>query len=122
MRVYPTRNSLISGSFINCVLKYCEGKPEFIVDNAPWLKDALIELGLTYHHQARGVRSLIESVFSSFKQRTKTFFNEITVNPETQHAFKMEKGGGMLEHILQNIHILLQPSKEVNLKLPRPHN
>jgi transposase-like protein len=101
------------------MLKYCEGKLGFIVD-APWLKDALIELGLTYHHQARGLRSLIESTFSSFKQRTKVFFNKITVNSETQHAFKMEKGG-ILEPILQNIHILLQPSKEVSLKLPRPY-
>jgi len=50
MKVYPTRNSLTSEFFINGVLKYCEGNPEFIVDNAPWLKEALIELGLTCHH------------------------------------------------------------------------
>ncbi|MEM2351274.1 MAG: hypothetical protein QXT26_02590, partial [Thermoproteota archaeon] len=37
-------------------------------------------LGLAHHHQARGLRSLIESAFSSFKQRTKIFFNKITVN------------------------------------------
>jgi putative transposase len=80
MRVYPTRNSLTSESFINGVLKQCYGKPEFIVDNAPWLKEALIQLGLTHHHQSRGPRSLIESSFSSFKQRTKIFFNKITVN------------------------------------------
>mgnify|MGYP001626424506 CR=1 FL=1 len=47
----PTRNSLTSESFFNGVLKYCEGKPEFIVDNAPRLKDALTELGLTHHYQ-----------------------------------------------------------------------
>jgi putative transposase len=40
MRVYPTRNSLTSEPFFNGVLKYCEGKPEFIVDNAPWLRDS----------------------------------------------------------------------------------
>jgi hypothetical protein len=28
-----------------------------------------------------GDRSLIESVYSSFKQRTKAFFNNITANP-----------------------------------------
>ena len=28
-----------------------------------------------------GDRSLIESVYSSFKQRTKAFFNNITTNP-----------------------------------------
>jgi len=80
MRVYPTRNGLTTESFIKGVLKYCDGKPEFIVDSAPWLKDALTTLGLNYHHQARGLRSLIESAFSSFKQRTKVFFNKITVN------------------------------------------
>jgi transposase-like protein len=80
MRVYPTRNSLTSKSFLKGVLKYCEGKPEFIVDKAQWLRDALMELGLAYHHQTRGPRSLIESAFSSFKQRTKIFFNKITVN------------------------------------------
>jgi N-acetylglutamate synthase/N-acetylornithine aminotransferase len=51
--------------------------------------------------------------------RTKTFFNKTTVNPETQHTPKMEKGSGMLEPILQNIHIPLQPPKKVSLKLPR---
>jgi len=80
MRVYPARNSLTTESFIRSVLKYCDGKPEFVVDNAPWLREAITELGLTYHHQARGLRSLIESTFSSFKQRTKIFFNKITVN------------------------------------------
>jgi transposase-like protein len=44
MRVYPTTNSLTSEFFFNGVLKYCEGKLEFIVDNAPWLKDTLTDL------------------------------------------------------------------------------
>jgi transposase-like protein len=47
MRVYPSRNSLTSESFINGVLKHCDGRPEFIVDNAPWLRHALTGLGLT---------------------------------------------------------------------------
>jgi transposase-like protein len=85
MRVYPSRNSLTSESFINGVLKHCDGRPEFIVDNAPWLRDALTGLGLTHHHKARGPRSLIEPAFSSFKQRTKIFFNKITVNLKTTH-------------------------------------
>jgi transposase-like protein len=45
MRVYPSRNSLTS--LINGVLKHCDGRPEFIVDNAPWLRNALTGLGLT---------------------------------------------------------------------------
>ena len=51
MRVYLTRNLLTSESFFNGILKCCEGKPEFIVDNTPWLKDALTMLRLAYHHQ-----------------------------------------------------------------------
>jgi transposase-like protein len=35
MKVHPTRNSLISESFIKGILKYCDGKPEFIVYSAP---------------------------------------------------------------------------------------
>ena len=49
MRVYPSRNALATEQFINEALKYCEGKPMFIVDNAPWLKQSLEELGLAYN-------------------------------------------------------------------------
>jgi len=49
MRVYPSRNALAAEQFIREVLKYCEGKPAFIVDNAPWLKQPLEELGLPYN-------------------------------------------------------------------------
>ena len=49
MRVYPSRNVLAAEQFIREVLKYCDGKPTFIVDNAPWLKQALEELGLQYN-------------------------------------------------------------------------
>lgn len=41
MRVYPARNSLTSESFLKGMLMLCHGKPKFIADNAPWLKDAL---------------------------------------------------------------------------------
>ena len=80
MRVYPARSSLTSESFLKGVLKHCRGRPRFIVDRAPWLKEALKELGLPHQHQTFGPRSLVESAFSSFKQRTKIFFNKITVN------------------------------------------
>jgi transposase-like protein len=52
MRVYPLRNTLSTEQFINDVLKYCEGEPTFIVDNAPWLKQALEELGLPYNAES----------------------------------------------------------------------
>jgi putative transposase len=49
MRVYPSRNILTTKQFIDEVLNYCIGRPAFIVDNAPWLKHALEELGLIYN-------------------------------------------------------------------------
>jgi putative transposase len=52
MRVYPSRNGLAAGQFIHEVLKYCDGKPTFIVDYAPWLKQALEELDLTYNTES----------------------------------------------------------------------
>lgn len=107
MRVYPTRNSLTTESFIRGVLKYCEDKPEFIVDNAPWLGDALTELGLAHIRQTLGARSPIESA-SSYLNRERNILQQNNSQPETQHGFKMERGSGMLEPILQNIH-LLQP-------------
>jgi hypothetical protein len=33
----PTRNIFYHQQFIDEVLNYCIGRPEFIVDNAPWL-------------------------------------------------------------------------------------
>jgi putative transposase len=52
MRVYPSRNGLAAEQFIREALKYCDGKPTFIVDNAPWLKQALWEMGLTYNTES----------------------------------------------------------------------
>ncbi|MDK2782043.1 MAG: putative transposase [Archaeoglobi archaeon] len=52
MRVYTTRNYLTTKSFIKEVLNYCENKPKFIVDKAPWLVDALKSLGLEFEHQS----------------------------------------------------------------------
>ena len=35
MGVYPSRSALATEHFIREVLKYCDGKPKFIVDNTP---------------------------------------------------------------------------------------
>ncbi len=51
MRVYTTRNYLTSKSFIKETLGLCENKPKFIVDRAPWLKDALEALNLDFEHE-----------------------------------------------------------------------
>ena len=85
MKVYSTRNLLTSKIFISEVLKYCENNPTFIIDNAPWLIEALELLKLSYIKETFGDRSLIESVYSSFKQRTKVFFNKINSNPKNKN-------------------------------------
>jgi putative transposase len=51
MRVYTARNYLTTKLFISEVLKYCENKPKFVIDKAPWLIKALESLGLKYEHQ-----------------------------------------------------------------------
>ena len=48
---YTTKNFLTTKSFIKEVLEYCENKPRFAVDKAPWLIDALKSLNLEYEHQ-----------------------------------------------------------------------
>jgi putative transposase len=49
MRVFPSRNALATKLFVEDVLKYCDGKPTFVVDSAPWLRSVLEELGLKYN-------------------------------------------------------------------------
>ena len=43
---YPSRKALAVEQFINEVLKYCEGRPMFTVEDAPWLKQLPEKLGL----------------------------------------------------------------------------
>ena len=80
MRVYPSRNYLTTKLFVSEVLKYCENKPKFIVDKAPWLIKVLESLGLDYEHQS--FRKEKSRWIRSFKQRVKIFFCSITAkNP-----------------------------------------
>jgi len=79
LKVYPARNALAAYSFLREVLKMCEVE-ELILDRGPWYRDALQRLGVRFRHENFGERSLVESVFSSFKQRAKIFFCSITVN------------------------------------------
>jgi putative transposase len=48
MRVFPSRNALATKLFVEDALKYCDGRPTFTVDGAPWLRGVLEELGLRY--------------------------------------------------------------------------
>jgi len=79
MRVFPSKNTLTTKIFVENVLKYCDGRPMFVVDEAPWLREVLERLG--YYVESFGERSLVESVYSSFKQRTRAFFNSMNSNP-----------------------------------------
>jgi len=51
MKVYTTRNWLVTRSFIKEVLKYCDNKPKFVIDRASWLTQALESLKLEYEHE-----------------------------------------------------------------------
>ena len=51
MKVYTTRNWLVTRSFVKEVLKYCNTKPKFVVDKAPWLVEALKSLNLEFEHE-----------------------------------------------------------------------
>ncbi len=55
-------------------LKYCENKPEVVVDRGFWYLWALQRLGLKYRHETFGERN-VEGFFSRFKERTKRFWN-----------------------------------------------
>jgi len=57
------------------VLKYCENKPEVVVDRGFWYKWALKRLGLKYKHETFGERNAVEGFFSLLKRRTKKFWN-----------------------------------------------
>ncbi|HIP25800.1 MAG TPA: IS6 family transposase [Archaeoglobus profundus] len=72
LKVYPARNALAAYSFLREVLRMCEVE-ELILDKGPWYRDALQRLSVRFKHETFGDRSLVESVFSSFKQRTRIF-------------------------------------------------
>jgi putative transposase len=81
MRVFPSRNAFTTKIFVENILKYCDGRPMFVVDGALWLREVLERPGLGYYVESFGERSLVESVYSSFKRRTSAFFNSINSNP-----------------------------------------
>jgi len=69
------RGAFEAYSFLKDVLKYCENKPEIVVDKGPWYFWALKRLRLNYRHETFGKRNAVESFFSQLKNRTKRFFN-----------------------------------------------
>ncbi len=69
------RSSFHAYVFLREVLKYCENKPEVIVDRGFWYLWALKRLGLRYRHETFGKRNAVEGFFSRLKERTKRFWN-----------------------------------------------
>ena len=69
------RTSFHAYVFLKEVLKYCENKPEVVVDRGFWYLWALQRLRLKYRHETFGERNAVERFFSRFKERTKRFWN-----------------------------------------------
>ncbi len=69
------RSSFHAYAFLKEVLKYCENKPEVVVDRGFWYRWALKRLGLDYKHETFGERNVVEGFFSLLKRRTKRFFS-----------------------------------------------
>jgi len=59
------------------VLRYCENKPEVVVDRGFWYRWTLERLGLEYRYETFGERNAVERFFSSLKGRTKRFWNRL---------------------------------------------
>jgi len=70
-----SRGSFEAYVFLRDVLKYCENKPEVVVDKGFWYLWALQRLGLKYRHETFGERNAVECFFSRLKERTKMFWN-----------------------------------------------
>ena len=69
------RSSFHAYEFLKEVLRYCENKPEVVVDRGFWYRWALKRLGLDYKHETFGKRNAVERFFSLLKSRTKRFWN-----------------------------------------------
>jgi len=72
-----SRGSFEAYVFLKEVLKYCENKPEIVVDRGFWYLWALKRLGLKYRHETFGDRNAVEGFFSRFKERGIDFLLEV---------------------------------------------
>jgi len=118
MSFFPLRNALTTKIFVKHVLKCCDGSPMLVVDGAPWLREVLERLGLGYYVESFGERSLVESVYSSFKQRTRAFFNSTNSNPlNSSERFRRSM---LCWNLLIKLFMLYYNYLRGKLKLPRP--
>ena len=63
--------------FLRKVLGRCTNGPLFVVDRGPWYGWAFKSLGLSYYHEAFGIRSSIKRSFRTLKRRTRVFANNV---------------------------------------------
>ncbi len=74
------RSSFHAYVFLRDILRYCESKPEIVVDRGFWYRWALQRLKIKYKHETFGRRNAVEGFFSRFKERTKRFWNRFPHN------------------------------------------
>jgi len=72
-------SSLSSILVLKEALKSCRRAPLVITDHAPWYKYAFQSLGLDYIQKTFGIRNPIERWYRTFKQRTKSFYNNFPI-------------------------------------------
>jgi len=80
LRTFPSRDYLSTLRFLTEVKSKCRNK-DFVVitDRLPSYKIACKRLGIEHENETFGKRSLVESCFSSLKQQSKRFFNNVNV-------------------------------------------
>jgi len=67
-----------------CLEVYCDGEPTFVVDRAPWLREALEEPKLQYNQEPFRWQELSGVSVFVFQAEDKAFFNNITPNPKNR--------------------------------------
>jgi len=80
MRAFVTRGYFTTLLFLKEVMKACENR-DFVVltDGLPFYKQVCDKLRLKHCYERFGKRSLVEGCFSSLKQRSRRFFNNVNV-------------------------------------------
>jgi len=76
---FEGRSSFHAYVFLREVLKYCENKPEVVVDRGFWYRLALQRRGWVTNMKTFGESNVVEAFFSILKGRTKSFFNRFFV-------------------------------------------
>jgi len=80
LRAFSSRDYLSTLRFLIEVKDRCKNKDFVIItDRLPCYRIACKRLGINHRNETFGRRSIVESVFSSLKQQTKRFFNNVNI-------------------------------------------